>query len=99
MYIHTCIYIYIYIYTDTYAYSYTYRYASCICVYISRSPCHYPKYDDDVCSKLFLSQEQKSFRSCCPQGLRVIVSAKADRNLTTTHKGANFGRNIVCCVL
>ena len=25
---------------------------------------HYPKYDDNVCSKLFLSQEQKIFRSC-----------------------------------
>ena len=27
---------------------------------------HYPKYDDNVCSKLFLSQEQNNFRSCCP---------------------------------
>ena len=27
---------------------------------------HYPKYDDNVCSKLFLSREQNNFRSCCP---------------------------------
>ena len=26
----------------------------------------YPKYGDNVCSELFLSQEQKHFRSCCP---------------------------------
>ena len=27
---------------------------------------HHPEYNDDVCSKLFLSQEQKHTRSCCP---------------------------------
>ena len=30
----------------------------------------YPKYGDDVCSKLLLSQELKS---CCPQGHRAIL--------------------------
>ena len=34
-----------------------------------------------------LFQEQNNFRSCCPQGLRVIFSVKADRNLTTTPEG------------
>ena len=27
---------------------------------------HYPKYDHNVCSKPFLSQEQNNFGSCCP---------------------------------
>ena len=45
-----------------------------------------PRYDDNVCSKLFLSQEQNNFRSC-PLGLRVICSAKTARTLTTTPKG------------
>ena len=27
---------------------------------------HYSKYDDSVCSKLFLFQEQNNFRTCCP---------------------------------
>ena len=47
----------------------------------------YPKYDDSVCSKLFVqSQEQDNFRSCCPQG-RVIFSITTARNLTTTPEG------------
>ena len=27
---------------------------------------HYPTFDDNVCSKLFLPQEHNKFRSCCP---------------------------------
>ena len=60
---------------------------------VPREEDHYPKYDDDLCSKLFLSQEQKHFRSRCPQGLMVIFSVKTARNLATTPKGRNFGRN------
>ena len=57
----------------------------------------YPKYDDDVCSKFVLSQEQNNFRSCRPLGLKVIRSAKTGRNLTTTPKGNNFRRNFGSC--
>ena len=32
----------------------------------SQSRIHYPEYDDNVCSKLFLSREQNNFRSRCP---------------------------------
>ena len=31
-----------------------------------------PKYDDNVCSKFFLSQEQNNFRSC-PYALRLYI--------------------------
>ena len=55
--------------------------------YFHRHRYHHPKREDNVCSKLFLSREQKDFGRCCPYGLRVIFSAKADRNLTTTPKG------------
>ena len=58
-----------------------------------------PKHDDNVCPKLFLSQEQNNFRTCRPQGLTVRCSAKAVRNRTTTPEGRNFGRNFGCCFL
>ena len=49
--------------------------------------------DDDVCSKHFLPQEQKDFTNCCPQCLRVICPVRIARNLTTTPKSKDFGRN------
>ena len=54
---------------------------------VTYSVFHYPNYNDNVCSKSFSSQEQNNFRSCCPQGLRVIYSATTYRHLMTTHKG------------
>ena len=44
--------------------------------------------DDDERSKLFLFQEQRNFRSCCPYGLRVIHSVKTARTPMTepSHK-------------
>ena len=53
---------------------------------------HFSTSDDNVCqcSKLFVSQEQNNFRSCCPKGLRaltVIFSVRTARNLTTTPQG------------
>ena len=61
----------------------TYRHQAC---YFRKS---LPKYDENACSKLFPSQEQSNFRSCCPKGLRAVCSAKTARNLTTTPKGKN----------
>ena len=58
----------------------------------------YPKLDDHVCSKLFLSQEQSNFRSCCLYGLGVRFSAKTSRNLTTSPEGKYFGRNFLFCL-
>ena len=75
-----------------YIYIYAYMYSYC-------RETHYPKYDDDVCSKLLLPQEQRNFRSCCLQGLRVICSVKNARNLATTPKGNNFGINFGSCFL
>ena len=102
MYTNVCICIYIYICICMYIYIYIiYIY---IYIYITRedkdqpggrnrvagiSFSRYPKYDDNVGSKLFLSQEQNDF-SCCLQGLRVIRLVKTARNLTTTPKGKNL---------
>ena len=62
-----------------------------------RSNAHYPKYDNNVCSKLFLYQEQNNFRSCRPWGLRDTFSVNAARNLTTSPKGKNIRRNFGSC--
>ena len=41
---------------------------------------HYPKYGDNVCSKLSLSREQKNFRSCCSKGLGLYFSKNRSKS-------------------
>ena len=57
-------------------------------------PNRHPKHDDNVCSKVFQSEEQNNFRSCCPLGFRVMFSATTDRDLTTILRTNNFGISI-----
>ena len=49
-------YVYIYIYTHIYIASIV---IMCVSLNCELALYHYPKYDDDVCSRPFLSREQK----------------------------------------
>ena len=62
------IYIYIYIYVYICMYTYTHMYINSLAAGTWRHERinHYPEYDDNACFKLFLSQEQKDIRGCCP---------------------------------
>ena len=54
-----------------------------------------------MCAPSFSVPGAEKLQSCCPQGLRVICSAKTARNLTTTPKGPkgkNFGRKTFGCL-